>query len=92
MTLERWMEIQNHYEQKTHNASLELNQACEPHTNNMGLVDDSFKQTEKYKRLKRAYNNAFNELRTFNSLAPKNYRSKAAKVRRQRQLQINASK
>lgn len=66
----------------------ELNRLCTPHKGAMGLTSDVYRATVEYRDAKRAYDIAFQQVRTFNTWFNRTFKKEMREDRRARYAAI----
>ena len=86
LTIEKITEMSNAYNERVNKSSEELNLICKGHTNQMGLVDDEFRNSKEYQDARAQFEKDFAMLRAFNSTIPKHIQRQMTTSRRNKRI------
>lgn len=85
-TIDKIMELSNSYNGRVEKSSRELNLICKGHTNQIGLVDDEFRNSKEYQDARAQFEKDFAMLRAFNSTIPKHIQRQMSTSRRNKRI------
>lgn len=86
LTIEKITEMSNAYNERVNKSSEELNLICKGHTNQIGLVDDEFRNSKEYQDARAQFEKDFAMLRAFNSTIPKHIQRQMSTSRRNKRI------
>lgn len=86
LTIEKITEMSNAYNERVNKSSEELNLICKGHTNQIGLVDDEFRNSKEYQDARAQFEKDFAMLRAFNSTIPKHIQRQMTTSRRNKRI------